>query len=344
LKILIAASGILAIATACIVHLKKLPEVMLDQALLEDRKRHTYGDLYYMCRADHFKAQLPELTTYDFQNNPDINSKDSRIMIFGDSFFGNARWGKTIPEIISDSLNTNIYFIYEVNPLNILSNKYVKGTAKVLLLEMIERRVQAVFSNTVSVKKQSAISIARINSILQGEAKDDYYLYLLKEGRITGSIYSRLMSLKFDAFGLISDETPVYRTNPDWLFYYQDVKGTSGFYYEYSDSKISILAENIKKLGQSLYDDYNLKLLFFVIPNKYTLYHKLINNDKYNDFIPRLNSELGKKGVETVNVYDAFKSSEEILYYPTDTHWNEKGMKIALGLILEKIRSLETTR
>jgi hypothetical protein len=73
------------------------------------------------------------------------------------------------------------------------------------------------------------------------------------------------------------------------------------------------------------------------IPNKYTLYHKFINNDAYNDFLPRLFAELDKRHICYIDVYHEFKNNSDTLYFGTDTHWNSKGIDIALNVLLEKM-------
>jgi len=215
---------------------------------------------------------------------------------------------------------------------------------KILLSEVVERNISSAFLREHTVSDRKKYKRTSFLENLIPVSREENYTELFKNGKFTGDIYKYTMTFKFNTFGVISDLTPVFVKDPPWLFYYTDITGDAGFYHSYTPNEIEEIAEKITKLSILLDKEFNLDLVLLFIPNKYTLYHKLINNDKYNDFIPRLNSELGKKGVETVNVYDAFKSSDEILYYPTDTHWNEKGMKIALGLILEKIRSLEATR
>jgi hypothetical protein len=73
------------------------------------------------------------------------------------------------------------------------------------------------------------------------------------------------------------------------------------------------------------------------MPAKYTVYHGILNDDPYNQFLPRLYSGLEKRGVRYVNVYDAFMNSRDTLYYRTDSHWNQKGIDLAYALTVEYI-------
>ena len=48
--------------------------------------------------------------------------------------------------------------------------------------------------------------------------------------------------------------------------------------------------------------------------------------------------ELDKRGITYVDLYSEYANSSDILYHGTDTHWNPKGVDIALKLVLEKIK------
>ncbi len=65
-----------------------------------------------------------------------------------------------------------------------------------------------------------------------------------------------------------------------------------------------------------------------------------MNDDKYNDFIPRLYAGLEKRGIPVVPVYSDFINADTVLYYGTDTHWNQEGRDIAVHDILEVLDSI----
>ena len=78
------------------------------------------------------------------------------------------------------------------------------------------------------------------------------------------------------------------------------------------------------------------------IPSKYTVYHTLVNEDAYNDFLPRLYAGLEARGVPYIPLYDDFMQAkvEGWIYYGTDTHWTPKGLDIALEKTLDVLGSL----
>jgi hypothetical protein len=134
--------------------------------------------------------------------------------------------------------------------------------------------------------------------------------------------------------------------NPPFLFYDEEVvrgKNTS-FYYPHTDSLVAQIADNIALISETMKSRYNTDLLFMPIPNAYTLYHKFINNDTYDGFVPRLEDELEKRGVKTVKLYQKFLDSNDVLYFPTDSHWNAQGVGIALDEIVVQLHSVSRGR
>lgn len=80
-------------------------------------------------------------------------------------------------------------------------------------------------------------------------------------------------------------------------------------------------------------------MVFMGIPSKYTIYHTLLNNDPYNNFLPRLYKGLEERGVPCISLYEDYIGKKEVLYYGTDTHWNEKGLSIAINNTVELLHT-----
>jgi hypothetical protein len=90
------------------------------------------------------------------------------------------------------------------------------------------------------------------------------------------------------------------------------------------------LADNIKITSDSLKTLYNLKFIFLGIPDKYTLYHHFINDDPYDDYLPRLYDALENRDIPVIDLYKPYTSTSEIIYHPSDNHWVAEGVDIAL--------------
>jgi hypothetical protein len=51
---------------------------------------------------------------------------------------------------------------------------------------------------------------------------------------------------------------------------------------------------------------------------------------------------LEKRGVPVVKLYEDYDKADDILYFGTDTHWNEKGLQIALDKAVDVINDLDS--
>jgi len=307
-----------------------------------------YGDLYYGNYLDRFKVEIPRKKA--FQGTP-LNSSMEKagLILFGDSF-SNYRYFKGVPELLIDSLQTDIHFAhhrFDGQPLSYLSKNNYSGEAKFLIFQTIERALPGRLKKNPIPKekkgnnKQSYLS--KIKKFLPSNAKK-VYSYLIQDGKFTHKPYSFIMNKRYEWFGYIS--TPeVYDEKTGMLFSDRTTveQSTKSFYYQFSDKEIDTYCDNLLTLKNELKAKHNIYFIFFPIPNKYTLYHHLLNEDEYNGLLPRLNECLEEKGVPFVDVYSVFKESNELLYYKTDTHWNEKGAQFATNLLMQKIKEIQKT-
>ncbi len=166
------------------------------------------------------------------------------------------------------------------------------------------------------------------------------YQVLLSDAVFFAPVHELIQTCAFRWFGSISSSTPVYSLKPPFLFYVEETTDKeTGFYFSHSDSIIAAIADNLSMMNEELLRRYNTELVFMPIPNKYTIYHTMVNSDTYDDFIPRLCTEAEQRGVKTIRMYERFKNSNDILYLPTDSHWNERGMMMALEEALRVLRS-----
>jgi alginate O-acetyltransferase complex protein AlgJ len=85
-----------------------------------------------------------------------------------------------------------------------------------------------------------------------------------------------------------------------------------------------------------------IRFIFLPIPTKENIYHDLLPNRKRPVNLDRLISEMKKRGVETVNLQQAFAREYHkkgtLLYRLDDTHWNGKGVRIAADLIEQTLK------
>lgn len=336
---------------------------MLFNAIVEDKivSGHwefvRWGELYYFNFIEDFKVDgFPDAKEkYRLSaKNPGLEEAD--ILLFGDSFFDYARF-KNIPERLSDHLGAKVRFDHEDHPVQFLYNNGYKkqDVKKYLVYETVERNINMRFGDPywrheVPRKKhtpQETSVKAEVLNFLFPKERENLYAQLIGRSYITRGINEQIATLRYRWFGYRSALTPVVAAdNPDdpFLFYYKEVSDDTpfGFYYTHTDSMINSYCDNFLLLKENLEKEYNLELVVLITPNKYTLYHTKINNDKYNNLIPLVQEGLRKRGVKYVDVYSPLKKGAEngeIYYHGTDTHWNEKGIDVGFKELLNVVRT-----
>jgi hypothetical protein len=315
----------------------------------ETRDFNKYGDLYYYNCISHFKEHFPQpLKKYRLsEKNPSLNEAD--ILTFGDSFF-DFSFQKTFPERLSDTLDLKVYSFVtqdptQANPFCILNHGSFQKSMhpKYVIYETIERNIPVKFGQPYDVACVNKISeknfYDKTLSFVFKNSAEKLYALLLKRGYFINHLYSFFATMRFDLFGYISPLTSKYRMQESpWLFYSMEYGNEPGcFYYQYSDEELENYADNILKLSKKFKSTYNLDLVFMPIPNKYSIYNHLVNDDHYNNFLPRLSKKLDERNVTYVDLYQEFINSSDTLYFGTDTHWNKKGVDKALNLTLTKL-------
>jgi len=351
LKIIIYISGVVCLYAFLAIRFEPLFNAILKEKVIPEYWENTeYGELYYFNFIKHFREKgLPEHDVkYRFTDkHPSL--EEANIYLFGDSFFDFTRM-KTFPERLGDTLGMRSYYARFDYPLQYLGEKGFKNDEeKILIYESAERYIPTRFTNphhlTDPVDSRSGIrqKVADIRDMIFLENTEVLYSQLMMRSYFTTGIYSLISTMKFDVFNYITDNTPKYSLEHEipWLFYFDQLNGEpSSFYYQHSREEINTYCDNIKDLSDKLYENYRMKMVFMAIPSKYTIYHGLINDHKYNEFLPRLYEGLEERGVPVVQVYDDFIQADTIIYYGTDTHWNKTGLEIALDNTLETLDSL----
>jgi len=304
------------------------------------------GDLYRFAKIYSFKTNLPPQECKD-DNPTDIDPDTSSIIVIGDSFMETCRGHKRFPVQISERLAKPICSVYAgwtpeyFDPVYYCwKNHLDREKKRIVLLERVERYILSSYGteqdeDTASFQDNENTSTENVWSVQKRrwftEAEKNYEVFLTSSDYTTPLI-ELWNTFRFTALKQISSETPVYSLNPPFLFEAEEVSRdeVTSFYYHHTDSLIAQIADNIAVQRDTLLANYNAELVFMPVPNPYTLYHAFINNDSYDDYLPRLCAELEKRGVRTIQLYQKFREAENILYFPTDTHWNAEGAKIAV--------------
>ena len=353
LKILVYITGVVCLYAFIAVRVPSMFNAILKEKIIPEYWENTkYGELYYFGFVKHFREEglPPHAIKYRFsEKHPALQEAD--ILMFGDSFFDFTRM-TTFPERLGDTTNQRAFYARMDRPLTYLSEHRFSNTEeKIIIFESAERYIPERFVEPHSMEPpadpRSGIrkKVADARDIIFQDNTDVLYGTLVARNVFTTGLYSASTTLKFDLFNYISDQTPVYTLEEEmpWLFFHDQLNGEpSSFYYQHSQEEIDNYCDNIADLASKLKIHYNLKMVFMAIPSKYTIYHTLVNQDEYNNFLPRLYAGLEARGIPYIPIYDEFMKakSEDWIYYGSDTHWTQKGLDVALDKTLEVLEAL----
>lgn len=318
-----------------------------------------YGDLYQLNLIDNFRIPVdPRIDQYQFnEKHPAIEEAD--LFVFGDSFLDHPRQ-KGIPELIMDSLGLKVFYeSHYLSPLYMVDLIGVnKSKRRVIIMEVVERYLSTIDitppdkeeivkdhhkqeSNSTNIYDGMGKYIDPITMFIFPKNPDKSYEFLFKRAKYLNRINSWINTLRFNYFGYMNEMTPVFSKSPPFLFYHETVDDSKYSYFHFhSDDEVEKIADNIEFIRNYLLENYNLDFVLFPIPNKMTIHHDLVTDIPYDNFLPRVYRELEWRDIPVIKIYNEFKNSSEVLYYPTDTHWNTRGMNIGYQNTIEKLKEL----
>lgn len=309
---------------------------------------NSFGDLYAIAGIDRFKERI------NSTNNIEYHSLiEAEIILMGDSFFAIGFDSLPVANYLENETGKKIFLngitLDNTTPLEYFQkNNYAKGKQKLFILETNERvsifRAMNMKADFVTEEKISRLIAPAVNYWQEKHRlflfKDDTE-YFIKNNFAVKPINIWLKNILFDWFGEIDYRTPVYSTDPDILFYKEEVEFNRD---AGKADKIEEMAGIIATEAEILKDRYNLTLVYLIIPNKFTLYSDLIAKEMpYDDYIPRLQEALKRRNVAYIDIYSRYREyqrrhPDELLYYRGDTHFNAKGKQLLTDELLKLIQ------
>jgi hypothetical protein len=302
-----------------------------------------FGDLYKFSGINDFKEEMN--IKIGLANQTASNIEDAQIITIGDSFFGISFDGLHFSGSLQKKLKQPVFYQWNLSavdyPLEFLKSiKYQKtGKPKFLILETIER-LSKIRTNTYN---QVAPKFSNLNAeppkTLRSIIFDIKYLFL--NNIISFPVIAFIKTLRFNLTGNIDPAISTYSLNPLNLFYFQETLFTE------EDKNINNIVDSIHTLALKLKNDYNLILIYVVMPNKYSIYHETaVKNTGYDDYIHKVVEQLRKRNIPAPDVYTKFRNFIKIhpdipLYYKSDTHYNSTGRDLAADVVAEQIKELQ---
>lgn len=303
--------------------------------------KQPFGDLYSMCRISTFRISRKVLSN-EMINRHSLSNAE--VIFIGDSFI--KKWYGHNFEIFEKETGIPSFcsrFINKITPLGILKKENYKASSlKYLVFETVERNI----FNIAAPSSTDKVAIPSKESIIRRYiVKPSILNLLLVQNPVAFKFFEFRDTFRFYVLNEMSPRIPVYSVSPPMLFYRDGVAFNRR---HKTDKDIDDLVNKIEAINLVLQKKYNIKMIFMPVPNKYSIYgydyDKYRYNsggEKYDNFLPRLYKKLDKKGIAYIDLYHCFvRNKRTLLYYPTDTHWNLHGIRMAVRKIQEEIYRL----
>ncbi len=291
-----------------------------------------------LCQLSKFSCKVPKKWQKFRETEKNSDPNQANVLLFSDSFF-DFEWQKTFPEILADTLGIKVFYERSRTPLNELRKiKLKKGEKRYLVFELSEANINTVFGKNhipFIPKRQSKIyrSLQKVFPPTHNTSIE----YLLSKSKLTYKPYTLFLDSRFNVFKTLPPETPFFSENPPAVFHFSAlVPKPGGFYYQQTENELNYIVDQMQKFATTLKTKYNLELILVIVPTKYTVEHKLINQHQYSNFLPQLLHKLSLANIEHLKLYDSFINASNELYHPFDIHWNANGVKLTMDIFLEK--------
>jgi len=322
------------------------------------RTNHTKmggGDLIKLSYLDDIK-KFWELKNYSFIKAPDDGKKNIDLYLYGDSYT------EDMPGYIFANVNKYQYG----TKLSGLNYSLDSGKKNILLIEITERLALESLCGTwiynmlkgKGLQKEEPVATEKSAAATPSAAapptvpkKQSYSLagrpryaqlvntnieYLLFDYNIINQLKQRKADMNYYLFNRASGDAAL-SDNGDYLFFKPTVVegGPYSCYTPLTDENIN----NAVVILNEIYDHYKKEgfseIYLSIVPNAATI----LQPGNYNRMIPRI-QQNGILKMRVIDIYSIYSNAPDpaTLYRRGDTHWNNKGMQIWLGLVNDELR------
>lgn len=300
-----------------------------------------YGDLFRISKLDDFALHIKR-----DEGNEDDTPASAKIICCGDSFFNVGRDSKIFADLLEDRIQSNVcnvpkedFIDTDYNPLIFLKkHNYKKAEEKLLILEAVERYSLGYSYHYWKTGYMKMKKVARsIRDIIFDNSDIEFFF---QENHVVYPVNKAIKNLKYRYLDEVDSKIFPISKDPGILFFHE---GTMFNLSRKTTEDIQNLCNSIQFLSDKLKSDFNVTLLYIILPNKYSLYGNLVHKEYvYDNFIPKVNKILKEKQINIIDVFSLYlqyikQDKDNLLYYPNDTHATPLGVKILLDAVVEKL-------
>lgn len=313
--------------------------------LAEDEdEEYTVGDLCKMCLVDDYRERIDKVADGDMGED---EPEEYDIIAYGDSFFRSKLQSPRFADELARLTGKKVYYVTGdkyfgsgTNPLIFLKQQgFQKGKRKLLIYEIVER---------YSIKNTSRLRDRRDGESWQPGWKEWIFDnkdvdYFFKNNLVVKPFVRAIANLKFHLLDEIDPRIGRYSRDPKMLFYQESMefnRRTKG------REEAGQIEDNIRYLQEVLDREYNMDLVFMIIPNKYSIYGDYDPQPvPYDNFLSLVAEEFDDSPVPYIDVYGLYSryrqsGGQPLLYYMNDTHFTPTGKQLILDRMAPLVRRL----
>jgi hypothetical protein len=333
--------GAILVGVVAVVIGGKFPEVGKHFIVSDPAGQHV-GDLYRLCEVDRFRETIRGVAS-----TPTASLAQAEIITLGDSFFNSSLESDLFANELArkgrqavHNLTSSDFFEPHSYPLAFLkASGYKPDRRRILILESVER---SSLERPRSYLATAGASTNRLNALAFKVLKNNDVEYFFKNNLIMHPFIKWLKNVRFDWFGVIDRAVGAYTLKPDMLFYQRDMEFAAA---PKPDAVLDEAANRVARLAEILKRQYDLELLYVIIPDKFSVYRDYLPHaGSYDRYIPRLVERLKRRGVHAVDLYSAYlekrQNSREQLYFVSDTHYTAFGKAVLVDECLREIAAM----
>jgi alginate O-acetyltransferase complex protein AlgJ len=265
------------------------------------------------------------------------------VVIVGDSNIVGT--GLTQEEIFSEVLEEALGMsVYPLSPASmntfLRDRRFLQDPPKIVILESIEREI----TDLPTLRKQSPsrskvqVRIEEIGFRLRDGVKESRWVQSLTV------LLDRLckMNMLHYVRASLRRMAPPFRsshitapTKDGPVFFLQGARANQPVPRDQLEGAVRTI-----KAYRDLLASKGIRFIFLPVPNKETIYYEALGTGR-PVFLSQLVAALETQGIETVDIQKAFegafRNDSVLLYRAGDTHWNEKGVRLAADFIRKLI-------
>lgn len=251
------------------------------------------------------------------------------VVIIGDSMLAGS--GLSQEDILSETLARALAApVYPFGPAKtvndyIAEQRFLRRRPSVVVLESVERDIP-------KLPEIRPVCPPAPRPLLAGLPQGERLLMLhdrLQKQAMYNYLKTRVFGVKSRVRG------KVYESDPEM------------FFFEGKDAIRDVSPEEIDRIAgriadyKAYFDSLGIHFVFLPIPNKETVYYRLLPSWPRPVFLDKLTAELRARNIDVVDTPRAFREAYEKgrlhLYQTDDSHWNEKGVALTAELLRGRV-------